>query len=402
VYGTLRWRRRLDFALAAHCHRPLRKVEPGLMRVLRMSAYQLLFLDRVPAWAVVDQATSLATSIRSRRVAGFVNGVLRGLAAARGRIDWPDPERDPAGALAVLCSFPKWLVERWILRFGRERAERLMTACNQPGPRWARANTLRGAASDLADLMEASGYVVALDETVPDAVRLSGGGDVTASAAHQGGHFHIQDAAAQAICHLLDPRPGQRVLDACGAPGGKTATIAQLMKDQGEIMSVDIHPARMGLVERNLQRLGISSVVTTARDLTQTIPPEWGTFDRILLDAPCSALGVLRRHPEGKWRLMPEDPPRLSRLQAQLLGSISSALSPGGRLVYSVCTPTVEEGPEVVEAFLEGHDDFERHDPRKGATRSWHSLLDGDGALSTWPDLHDMDAHYAVCMQKLQ
>jgi 16S rRNA (cytosine967-C5)-methyltransferase len=402
TYGTLRWRRRLDFALSAHSHRRLEKVEPSLLRILRLSAYQLMFLDSIPDWAAVDQGTQMAVVMRGRRAAGYVNGVLRGLAGNRERIEWPDVEKNPEHALAVMHSFPDWLVKWWLQRFGKKRAEEFMQALNLPAPLWVRANSLRGKPDKLVSLIAASGYHATPSDLVPGAVLLQQVGDVTALAAHQEGWFHVQDLAAQAVCHLLAPKSGQRILDACGAPGGKTATLAQLTGDQGEILSVDIHPARIGLVRRLAERLRITSVRAVPHDLTQPAPEEWGAFDRVLLDAPCSSMGVLRRHPEIRWRLAPDDLAHIAQTQRELLDSVAGLVKPGGTLVYSVCTFTEEEGPGQIEAFLSEHPEFERIDPLAGKKAPWHAMIDDTGALATWPDVHNADAFYAVRMQKKQ
>jgi 16S rRNA (cytosine967-C5)-methyltransferase len=396
VYGTLRYRRRLDFGLAAYSSRPLEKIEPLLLRVLRLSAYQLLLLDKIPPWAAVDQGTELAGSIRGRRAAGFVNGVLRALAANREQIEWPDIEANPVRALGIIHSFPDWMVQRWLVDHDRERAVAIMEACNRPAPLWIRANTLRITPDGLCGLLSASGYEATEDNLVPGAVKLSGAGDISSLAAHETGLFHVQDAAAQAVCHLLDPRPGQRILDACGAPGGKTATVAELLKDNGKILSVDINPARVSLAKKLLQRLGIGSVERLAHDLSEGLIQGMSDFDRVLLDAPCSSLGVMRRHPESKWKIFPADLPLISETQKRLLDNVSQAVKPGGYLVYSVCTFSREEGAELIDEWLKLHPEFSIMDPRQGKRAPWHKLLDNQGRLATWPDLHDMDAFFAV------
>ncbi len=396
VYGTLRFRRRLDFGLAAYSSRPLEKIEPLLLRVLRLSAYQLLMLDKIPPWAAVDQGTELAGSIRGRRASGFVNGVLRALAAHRDQIEWPDPSLDPVRALGIIHSFPDWMVRRWLDDYDSERAVAIMEACNRPAPLWVRANSLRITPEGLCGLLAASGYEATEGGSVPGTVKLAGAGDISSLAAHETGLFHVQDAAAQAVCHLLDPRPGQRVLDACGAPGGKTATVAQLMKDKGEILSVDVNPARLALTKKLIERLGIGCVERLAHDLSESFPQGVGDFDRVLLDAPCSSLGVMRRHPESKWRLFPADLPRISQIQKKLLDNVSQAVKPGGYLVYSICTFSREEGAGLLDEWLPAHPEFSIMDPREGKRAAWHKLLDREGCLATRPDLHDMDAFFAI------
>lgn len=402
VYGTLRWRRRLDYALAAHSRRSLDRIEPTLLRILRMTAYQLLFLDRVPAWAAVDEGTSLAVAIRGSRAGGFVNAVARGLAGAVDRIDWPDPEgRDrPVRALGILHSFPDWMVESWLDLFGMQRAVSLMESLNLPAPLWVRANTLRVKPDGLVNLLSASGVDAVPVKSVPDALTLKGSISLRELAAHEAGLMHVQDAAAQAVCLLLAPKPGQRVLDACAAPGGKTATIAQLMENKGEVLAMDAHPARLGLVRKLADRLGIKIVQTELADASETRKDVLGQFDRVLLDAPCTALGVIRRHPESKWRLLSSDIDRMVELQETLLDAMGPLVTPGGFLVYSICSFSPAEGPELIERWLARHPEFIRHDPRTEKRSGWHSLLDAQSQMLTWPDENGMDGFFAVRLQR--
>jgi 16S rRNA (cytosine967-C5)-methyltransferase len=400
VYGTLRWRRRLDFALAAYCHRPLEKIEPVLLRILRLSAFQLLMLERVPDYAVVDEATQLAVLQRGKHAGGFVNAVLRRLAQAGEGIEWPDPAQDRIHALGVRHSFPDWMIQSWDHLLGAERLAAFLEASNKPAALWVRANTLRTKSEALLGMLAASGVQAEGSRLVPDAIRVPSPGDIRALAAHEAGRFHVQDAAAQAVCHLLQPQPGERVLDACAAPGGKTCTLAELMQDQGELVAVDVHPARLGLVRKLAERLGIGCIRCQQGDLTELGEDQLGLFDRILLDAPCSALGVLRRHPEGKWRLVPDDVPRLASLQRGLLERAALLLKPGGSLVYSVCTFTDEEGPVQLAGLLQDHPELELCDPRDGKRQPWHALVDGQRHLRCWPQEHDTDAFFAARLRR--
>ena len=399
-YGTLRWRRKIDFAISSFSHRPLSDIEPNLLRVLRLSAYQILLLDRIPIWAAVDQGTSLASVLRGKKAAGFVNGLLRSMATGRDSIPWPKPESDLHEYLGVMHSFPDWMVRMWLDAYGQEKATALFDAINHPAPLWVRANTLRVESARLVELLQASGYNAQKDEGVEGAVAMQEVGDVTQIGSHEEGWFHVQNRAAQVVCHMLDAFPGHRILDACGAPGGKTATLAQLIGDRGEIFSVDVHPARLGLVRQLLDRLGIRCVRTFSVDLTRPPPSEWGQFDRVLLDAPCSSLGVLRRHPEGKWRVSPDDPRRLAQIQGQLLDSVSAVLKPGGILVYSVCTLTPDEGEAVKNAFLAKHPEFEPAPNPINVHAHWKKFLRGDGVMTTFPDRQGMDGFYAVRLRR--
>jgi 16S rRNA (cytosine967-C5)-methyltransferase len=399
VYGTLRWRKRLDYALSVFSTRPLEKVEPVLLRILRLTAFQLLFLDRIPSWAAVDEACALAVSIKGKRSGGFVNAISRKLAATSDRIEWPDPEKNPLHYLSVYHSFPVWMVKMLLDRFGWDRSEKVLESLNQPAPVWIRANTLKGKTNRLKDLLTASGIEVQDVDLVSDALRISGNTNLSSLAAYEAGLFHVQDAAAQSICHLLGPKKGERVLDCCAAPGGKTATLAQLMGNSGQLVAVDRHPARLGLLKRLVERLGISMVERTVGDLTE-ISDGLGLFDRVLLDAPCTAMGVLRRHPEGKWRLLEEDLDRLAHVQMDLLEKAADLVKPGGALVYSVCTFSEEEGPGLIRRFLKKCPEYSIEDPRKGKKAAWHAIVNADGLLSCWPDQREVDGFFAVLLRR--
>ncbi len=400
VYGTLRWRMKLDYALQLCCHRPLQKIEPVLLRILRISAYQLLFLDRIPDWAVVDQAGRLGTTMRGKAAGGFLNGVLRKLAASKDNLAWPNAYEQSIMDMSVSHSFPTWLVSDWAKQFGPERSAELMQAFNQTPALWIRTNTCWTNTHKLMKTLETSGYSTNTSDILPDALMVETDGNVGRMMLGNQNEFHIQDGAAQAVCALADPQAGQRVLDCCSAPGGKTATLAQLMGNQGHILSVDIHPGRLKLAKQLAERLHLDCIEIKTHDLTKTIPPDWGKFDVVLLDAPCSSLGTIRRHPERKWNASKENISELVCLQKALLDSICFALKPNGVLVYSVCTPTPEEGPDLIQNWLAEHPEFDCEDPRRDKTQSWHRLLNHEGALQTWPDRDDMDAFYAVRLVK--
>lgn len=400
VYGTLRWRRRLDYALAEYSRRPLERIEPQLLRILRLTAYQLLFLNRIPEFAAVDEGTSLAAMLRGKRAAGFVNAVARSLTRAKDRIEWPDPEKDLIRHLEVMHSFPPWMIHMWIEQLGQQGAVDLMEALNKPAPLWIRTNTIKGSTDRLMELLAASGLKTKESSFVPDAIMVEGAGDLSTLAAHEAGWLHVQDAGAQAVCHLVAARRGERVLDACAAPGGKSATLVQEMKNSGELLAVDRNPARMGLVRSLVERLGLSIVSRQVADVNELDPAAVGLFDRVLLDAPCSALGVLRRHPEGKWRLTPEDLKRLSKIQRELLDSASLLVKPGGVLVYSVCTMNDAEGMEQIRSWLDENPSYYLEDPRTSKRSQWHKFLDSDGFLRTWPHVHQMDGFFAARMKR--
>ncbi len=356
VYGTLRWRRYLDWRLVAHLDRPLAKLDPWVRALLRLSAYQLLFLDRVPHWAAVDEAVSLARlKARKPGPAEFVNAVLRALT----RAPTPPPSpADPVQALAIRFAYPDWIAARWIDRYGLAEAEALMSAMNERPPVSIRANTLRTSRELLARRVRDE----ELAETRPTALSPDGliveRGTVGAWAAFADGWCTIQDEASMLIPRLLDPQPDELVADTCAAPGTKATQIAELMRDRGRVIAMDPQAARLKLVGRAAARLGIGIIEAHAGGVA-TLAPRWaGRCDRALVDAPCSNLGVLRRNPDVKWRRGADDLARMPAKQREILGAAASLVKAGGRLVYATCSLEPEETEQVVHAFLAAHPDW--------------------------------------------
>jgi 16S rRNA (cytosine967-C5)-methyltransferase len=396
VYGVLRQRGALDFVLARFCSQPLAKVEPKVLNLLRLGAYQLLFLDRVPAPAAVDETVETARRAGLARATGFINGILRSLLRAPDGKALPDPASDPLSYLEHALSLPDWLASRWLAELGREEAFALADALRRSAPLTLRVNTLRiGREAFLAELAR-TGFEAAPTSFAPEGVIVAGRGAKGLPGADEG-WFQVQDEASMLIPHLLAPLAGERILDACAAPGGKTTEIAALTAGRARILALDIHPKRVALITAGARRLHCPGIETRCWDLTA--PPEFlppGSFDRVLVDAPCSGLGVLRRNPETRWRRTEPEIRQMSTLQQTLLDNVAGLVRPGGILLYSLCTLSPEETEGVVAAFLAGHPEFVRDDLRPFFPQ-WSELFDGQGAFRTLPHRHGgMDAFFAV------
>jgi 16S rRNA (cytosine967-C5)-methyltransferase len=391
VYGTLRWRRHLDWRLGPHLSRPLAKLDPWVRALLRLTVYQLLFLDRVPRWAAVDEAVSVAR-LKSRvpGPAEFVNAVLRAFTRA------PSPPRLPADSIeaaAMRWSFPDWMAARWIARYGSEEAERLMAALNERPPVTIRANSLRISRDALAARLRDE----ELAETDPTALAPEGltvrRGAVGRWAAFAAGWCSIQDEASMLISRLLDPKPGELVADTCAAPGTKTTHLAQLMGNRGRIVAMDPHAARLRLLAEAAARLGVSIVETHVGGVA-SVSGRWkNRCDRVLVDAPCSNLGVLRRNPDVKWKRDETDLGRLAEKQRGILAAAAALVKPGGRLVYATCSLEPEENDEIVRGFLAEHRDWHLDPPT-----DFPIAPDGDGILRVLPHVHGTDGFTAARM----
>jgi 16S rRNA (cytosine967-C5)-methyltransferase len=364
--------------------------------LLRMTAYQLVLLERVPAFAAVNDAVTLARA-GARGSAEYTNAVLRAFARRGAREREPAPPRDPVDALATRCSFPTWLAARWVERYGAAEAEALMRALNERPPLTLRANTLRISREALAARLAAEDHIA----TAP--TRYAPEGLVAERAAGTPGRWRaftdgacvVQDEASMLVARLLEPAPGETVIDACAAPGTKTTHLAQLMDNRGRVVALDPHPARLARVPEAAARLGVTIVQTiegTAQELVGSYGPR---ADAVLVDAPCTNLGVLRRNPEVKWRRREGDVAEAAVRQRAILAAAATLLRPGGRVVYATCSPEPEENEAVVAAFLAAHPAF-RVDP----PAAFPLPLDPDGYLRTRPDRHGTDGFTAVRLRR--
>jgi len=407
VYGTLRWRGRLDYLIHQALDRDPAKLEPLVASALRVGAYQLFFSDRIPASAAVDEAVRCARAMGLERATGLINAVLRRLAREGAEIPLPELASDPLGHLVHACSLPAWLAERWLAELGPEEAAALATALNAPAPVTARANRTKISRAELLEELRARFPDVVACRFAPDGIVLGGRGDPGQDPAFLGGRMSLQDEASQLVVELLDPQPGDRILDTCAAPGTKTAAIAERLGGEGpggrgHVLALDRHPRRLKLVARGVRRLQIGGVATLERDATKSLEDlleHGGPFDRILVDAPCSGLGSLRRNPDARWRIQPRELAELAVVQRAILESAAAVLRPGGSLVYSTCTLTREENDEVVRGFLATRSRW-RIASREEAPASLRQLVDEGGALRIWPHRHDMDGFFAVRLIK--
>lgn len=378
VYGVLRWRNRLDHHLGRYCRQPLKKLHPLVLHLLRLGAYQILFLDRVPDRAAVSEAVALAHYCGQVPASGLINAVLRRVAEAGPAL----PETlSGAKRLALLFGCPDWLVERWLAEHGAEGAEHLCRGASQVPQLWLRVNTGRVSREEALARLGREGIEAVAGAYAPEAVGLAGG-DPRANSLVQEGLAVVQDQASQLIAHWLAPQPGWRVLDGCAAPGLKATQVASLVGAAGSVEALELHPHRVEQVQALAARLGCSNCHAVAGDArTQRwVQP----FDAVLVDAPCSGLGVLGRTPEAKWRRSPRDQEELPLLQGAILDHLADAVRPGGVLVYATCTTLAAENEDVVAAFLARRPEFRVAPPPAGSV-AWQPWLSAAGFLRTYP-----------------
>ena len=401
VNGVVRHLYYLDYVISRFSDEPLDRMDPQVRNLLRLSAYQLLF-TRVPARAAVAEAVKLVKRGRGKWVVSFVNAVLRKIAEVRETPPEPPREMNPVSYLSVRYSYPEWMVERWLFRFGEEETERLLSAGNEKPPLVVRVNTLRVTRNQLLNYLKAEIPEAEACRYSPDGIILRGfRGRITELRAFAVGWLQVQDEASQLVSLLLSPRPGERVLDACAGVGGKTTHLAQLMQNTGRIYAYDLYPWRIDRLRENAERLGVTIVESFVGEVVQGVKAYGsGFFDRILIDAPCTGTGVIRRHPDIKWARKPEDLAKVPERQLALLCGLAEALKPGGVMVYATCSLEPEENEEVVEKFLSRHPEFEVEDPRRVLPEAARELVDENGFLRTYPHRHGLDGFFGVRLRK--
>jgi 16S rRNA (cytosine967-C5)-methyltransferase len=400
VNGTLRWRRAADHLIVHFAGRPAAKIDAGVLDILRLSVYQLLHLDRVPASAVVDDAVDLARYARKAHASGFVNAVLRALLRERHRL--PLPPRPSSGAartaaleyLGITHSHPEWLVSRWLDRYGLDAAERWVRFDNETPRLTLRANTLKTPRDPLAAALRADGVETEPARYAPDGLVVTTGNPLRLKG---DGSFSVQDEASQLVTLTMNARPGERVLDLCASPGGKTIALAGAMNDTGVIVASDIRARRLKLLRATVSASGARSIRVVQLPSSGPLPFQ-PVFDRLLIDAPCSGLGTIRRDPDIRWRRSESDLAGLASHQLALVHRAADLVRAGGRLVYATCSSEPEENEAVVDAFLAERRDFSLVDLRSDGPPPLAPLLDDRGMFRTLPFAHGLEAFFAAAI----
>lgn len=385
VYGTISRLNTIDYLLEPFVSKGLGKLQPWVRNLLRLSFYQVYYLDRIPPHAAVNEAVNIAKKRGHQGISGMVNGVLRSVLRSKDELKIPD-HLSPVARISLQHSHPEWLVSRWIEQYGEETAEAICQGNNEPPSVSVRVNTARINRDELLKQMEEQGLDVSASRLSPDGIIVKSGGNMALTAWYREGLLSVQDESSMLVAHAVDPQPGMSVLDCCAAPGGKTCHIAEKLEGSGKVVANDIHPHKAKLIEDQALRLDLSNVVTLSEDaakLAERFPQE--SFDRILLDAPCSGLGVIRRKPDLKWAKTPGDISEIRGIQAELLDAVSGLLKPGGILVYSTCTIEPQENAGMVQQFLSRHPEFE--------------VAQDD--LSFWQGLNEASARETIGLQIL-
>lgn len=393
VYGVLQNQLLLDHYISAYCSQKPDHLQPPLLDILRIGAYQILFLDKIPDSAAVNESVELAKIFKRGQAAGLVNAVLRKI--SKNKDNLPEiPGQNPERTLSIRYSHPRWLVKRLLPILGVEETEKFLAANNDVAPMTVQVNPLKTSAEKLTAELTEAGVTVKPHAWVPDCLELSGTGDLTALRAFRDGDFMVQDPAARLVSLIADVKPGQRVLDVCAAPGGKSFSAAFAMGNQGSIQSCDLHENKLKRVRESAERLGITCIEAAPAD-GRIFKPEWeNAFDVVLVDAPCSGLGIIRKKPDTRYKKA-DELFSLPVIQTAILENAARYVAPGGTLVYSTCTILPEENEQVSDAFLAEHPEFSRE-----SFTLPEPVGKTDGRLTLWPQRHDTDGFYICRMTR--
>jgi 16S rRNA (cytosine967-C5)-methyltransferase len=393
--GVLRRLLWLDRLIEHYAGRRVASLDRAVARSLRLGLYQLRFLTRVPSSAAVNESVNLVHWANLRQAAGLVNAVLR-RATREPEFDPATGARDEIERISVAHSHPAWLVERWSAAFGGAEAEALAAANNRTPPTAFRVNPLRAKDEEVIERLRAAGVEVEASRVAEGGWRVTGGGGEVLRALAQEGAVYTQDEASQLVGRVVGAGGGERVLDVCAAPGSKATQVAALAGNRAEIVAGDLYDHRLRTVAESAARQGVENIAIVAFDAeAAALPFADGTFDHVLVDAPCTGTGTLRHNPEIRWRLRPEDIAELAARQSSILGNAARVVRPGGRLIYSTCSVEPEENESVVAAFLAGHGDF-----RQARVEAPERLLTARGAARTWPQRDDADGFYVAVLER--
>ncbi|MDH5298225.1 MAG: 16S rRNA (cytosine(967)-C(5))-methyltransferase RsmB [Desulfobulbaceae bacterium] len=401
VLGVIRWQRYLDWVVARFSQHSLAKMKPRTLQALRVGIFQLLFFDRVPAAAAINETVgALKNAGQPKWLTGFVNGLLRNVDRQRATLPGLHGSGDEM-APAIRFSHPDWLVARWQKRYGGPRAEAILRVNNKMSPLTLRLETDLVQVDDFISMLGESGVAAERGRFAPAAVRIDDWrGVVTELPGYGEGWFQVQDEAAQLVTLLLAPFGEGRYLDGCAGLGGKTTHLARLLPPAAQVVAVDPSPRRVALLKENLARLQLQAGVEVVAGELASLYGQEQSFAGILIDAPCSGLGVTRRHPDIRWNRTEEELARYQETQRALLAAAAPLLRPGGVLVYATCSMEPEEDDQVVEHFLAAHPDFALTDARPSLPAAAAGLVDEAGLLRTAPDLHDLDGFFAARLVK--
>ena len=390
VHGVSRWMGRLDWILNGFYKGQFSKAIPNLKNGLRVALYQIMFLDKVPDFAAVNEAVEFVKKLQGQRPADLTNAILRNIIRSKASLRYPNPDEDLPGYIAAFYSHPSWMVKRYLKRFSREDVEKLLAANNEKPVHTLKINQTKTNVKEFKDLLRTVGLRYVQGRYLDDFFKLQNLTNITSWEYFIKGYFDIQDEAAGVPCRLLNAKPGMRILDLCAAPGGKSSYIASLINDEGQIVSIDKFESRINIFKKNIERMGYKSITPIAIDAFEY--NESG-FDCVLADVPCSGTGTLSKKPDIKWKRELLDIKKMSILQYELLEKAASLVAVNGAVVYSTCSIEPEEDQDIINKFLAEHSNFEL----ENAAEYVHpELVTAEGFVLSLPHKHHMDGAFSA------
>lgn len=401
VYGTIQRKNTIDFYLDQLLNKPIKKKDRWVLTLLRLSIFQMLYLDRVPDHAIIHEAVEITKQRGNLGLAGLVNGILRKL-QREGTVAMDKKAEEGAEKEALSYSMPQWLFDRWREQFGQDDAEKMAQSNLLASPVTARVNIKKSNRKDVLELLSEEGIIAEEGELSPEGIIIKEG-YLPATEVYKKGLVTIQDESSMLVARAVDPVSGETVLDTCAAPGGKSTHMAELMQGEGRVVSLDLHAHKIELIKKQAERLGLENIeasVLDARKVSEKYRAE--TFDRVLVDAPCSGFGVIRKKPDLKWSKTEDDVKRLNSIQKDILHAASEMVKHGGLLVYSTCTVDKEENDRVADWFLTNHQDFEwdPHFAEKMPETVKSYIMDERSDLQIMPHYFNSDGFYIAAYRK--
>ncbi|MCR1898169.1 16S rRNA (cytosine(967)-C(5))-methyltransferase RsmB [Irregularibacter muris] len=400
VYGVVRNKSRIDWIISKFSKTPIKKISPWVQNILRLGIYQIVFLDKVPKSAAVNESVKLGKKYGHHKIGGYINGVLRHIIRANSGDLMPE-RNDEIKYLSIIYSHPKWLVKKYIEDFGPIAAKEILEKNNLSPDITIRTNTLKISREELMELLSQEGFEVKKGKWCAEAIIVHNISNIEDSPSFKKGLFQIQDQSSMLVAHILNPLEDQLVIDTCAAPGGKTTHIAQIMKNTGKVIARDIYQHKLTIVKKNVERLGITNIQLEDFDALKIDEKLFNKADRVLVDAPCSGLGIIRRKPDLKWNKNPEDIASIREMQIKILQNASNYVKKDGFLVYSTCTINPEENQDIIEGFLDSNSSFKLlpieaiADPMKT-----HEEIQ-KGYLQIFPHVDDIDGFFICRMQRI-
>ncbi|MFP4527744.1 MAG: 16S rRNA (cytosine(967)-C(5))-methyltransferase RsmB [Candidatus Kapaibacterium sp.] len=395
VNGVIRWRNKLDWGLNGFYFGDYQKCLNMVKNAMRVAFYQIMFLDRIPVPAAINESVEIVKRIQSQKTANVVNGVLRNLARNIDNIRYPRRGDDLVYHMSIIHSHPKWMVRRWLDRFGESETERLLAVNNSRGKVIIRINNITTNREEVTQFLKKNNIDFELSPYSERSVIITSRGvDMASTELFRQGKITIQDTSATMACELAAPAEGSTIYDLCAAPGGKSFLLAEISGNSGRVVAIDKYKSRLRFIDEGAQRLGLDSIETYIYDSTQDLP--FDPADLVITDVPCSGLGTLSKKPDIKWKREPEDFPKIIQIQRNIMANAARMVRPGGVFLYSTCTIEPEENTGNVEWFLENYPEFEI-DP---AEKYLPAEVCRDGFMQTFPHIHATDGAFAARMIK--